>query len=410
MSVAVALSLAPGQRVWWWIGALALGYALAMLAGPTRACFLDGLRAMARYRDLWLIPVSLAVCYTTWTLAVQVFYLLALPVANRPVFGWWQLTGFPEEQWLPLLHGTVLPAVELVAGLSTVFCTTYPVSALAALLLLVNWRGCHRLLWQTLRRRFGMRGAIFYGVILLCALAAMAKPLAYVALPWWGEDAGLAPLRASLAIDWLSFVFEALLGIGVQTYLILLAYLWVRGKSFTRQHLLEVAIRRFGVVLRWAWPVLLVSSLLIHLSHLLLTVPGAASWMGPNWMTAVIDRGVRPALAVGLLLFFAVEITLVFHSESLRAALRDNFRFLRRHWFAMMFFMSIAFLHFYAVLVLSGVALAICGSNSLAGIGFRYLQAILLGGLGGWLVASWSSLYHARESAGSPARKVEALT
>lgn len=409
MPVAVAISLAVGHRAWWWVGALVIGYALAMLAGPTRASFCDGWRAMMRYRDLWLIPVALGVCYTTWALAVQVFYAWALPEASRPVFRWWQLNEIPAEQWLPLLHGNVLPAVELVAGLSTVFCTTYPVSAGAALLFLGNWHGCHHLLWATLRRRFGARGLLFYAVILICALAALAKPLAYAALPWWGQNAGLALLRASLGVDWLSFVFEALLGIGVQTYLILLAYLWVRGKSFTRQHLLEVTIRRFSVVLRWAWPVLLVSSLLMHLSHFLLTMPGPAAWMGPDWVSLVIERGARPALAVGLLLFFAVEITLVFHSESLRSAVRDNFRFLRSNGFAMLFFMSLAFLHLYGLTALGEIARSIFGANTLLGVGSRYLQAIGIGVLGGWLLASWSSLYHARQPTGARRRKVEVI-
>ncbi len=405
MPVGAALSLASGPRLWWWTGALLTGYLLVMLAGPTRACLWDGLRAMARYRELWLIPALLTVSYTTWELCVRVFYFCALPVMDKPTFVWWQSSAIPPGGWRPLLDGSVLPAVENLAGISAVLSTTYPLSALAGLLLLVNWRGQLRLLWRALWKRFRGWGAGLYLVILICALAAVAKPFTYAALPWWGKDSALALLRISLVIDWLSFLFQGLLGIGLQTYLILLAYLWVRGRNFTRSQLSEFAIRRFSVVLRWGWPVLLTSSLLLHGSYFLLTMRGPAAWMGEGWRTYVVDGAIRPCLAVALLAFFAVEITLIFHSESLRHACRDNFRFLRAHWFAMMFFVSIAFFHFFTLTVLGAVADKVFGTGSLPGIALQYSKALLLAALGGWLLASWASLYHRL----TPGRKLEKL-
>lgn len=379
-----------------------VGYLLVLLAAPTRESFFDGVRALLRYPELWIIPVLLSFCYTAWQVAVRIFFYFALSGPDRPHFAWWIFEGFPSEGWSGLVLRSLLPAAEGVAGLSIVFFTTYPASALAGVLLLMNWGGHCAVLRRALRNRFGMMGWLLWCAILVGAMAAVIKPFAYVALALGGRFSGIPLLRITLGIDWVSFLFEALLGIGLQIYLILLAYLWVRGRSFTHEHLMDVAIRRFSVVLRWVGPVMLVSSLLIHLPHFMLT------FRGPVWMLnlatgELFDWLLRLFFVVLLLTFFAVEIILIFHSESLRAGWRDNFRFLFGHPMPLLFFLSMVFFHFLILQVLGQAAVGAFGKNSLPGIICQFLQAGLTALIGGWLLASWVCLYKRLEP-GPPAR------
>ncbi len=55
------------------------------------------------------------------------------------------------------------------------------------------------------------------------------------------------------------FLFEYLLGVGVQIYLILLCYAWIRGMTFDFDGLRRFALRRFAYVVQWAVVVLAIS-------------------------------------------------------------------------------------------------------------------------------------------------------
>jgi hypothetical protein len=101
-------------------------------------------------------------------------------------------------------------------------------------------------------------GCCYAAFQIACALAALLKPALYVLLPKLNLGlSGNVLLQWSSLIDWLSFFFEYLFGVCIQLYLILLVYMWVRAISFTRAHLLDVAIRRFNSVVKWAAIVML---------------------------------------------------------------------------------------------------------------------------------------------------------
>src|SRR5581483_4970590 len=65
-----------------------------------------------------------------------------------------------------------LPALENVTGIFDSAITTHPVAAIAAILMLVNWRGLHGALFDALRKRYRMFGYLFYVILLISAVAA----------------------------------------------------------------------------------------------------------------------------------------------------------------------------------------------------------------------------------------------
>ena len=133
------------------------------------------------------------------------------------------------------------------------------------------------MLFRALRRRFAWRGSLAHCGVLLCALAALLKP-AMFAMPWF-VDGGLW-YRWAPVLEWLAFIFEYLLGAAIQIYLILLAYCWVRGITFSTQHLRDFAIRRFSLVMRWALVVVALSSVLINLPLIFKNFDFVGEWLG----------------------------------------------------------------------------------------------------------------------------------
>ncbi len=170
------------------------------------------------------------------------------------------------------------PALESLSGVFNNIIITFPLSAVAVLLFLVNWRGHHGIFSAALRKRCGVWSAAVHLLVVLCAIAALAKPFIYV-VPHLlkargaGIDAQLLWFQWSPVVVWLSFLFEYLFGVAVQMYLILMAYLWVRGLSFTHHDLLEFAIRRFSYVMKWAAVVMLLSTLCIDAPLILKNFP-----------------------------------------------------------------------------------------------------------------------------------------
>ena len=115
----------------------------------------------------------------------------------------------------------------------------------------------------------------------------------------------------------------------------------MRGISFTHQHLIDFAIRRFSFVARWSLVVMLLSSLLIHAPLILKNFPLFQSIVSPD--DALVDQRWRVARAVltGVLLLFAtMQITLTFHSESLSKAMVDHRQFVVRNWWPLARFSS----------------------------------------------------------------------
>lgn len=391
--------LSPGASRLFLAACAAGGYLLLMLTNPARASLRDGARCLARHRSMWLILAALGLCYALFQLGVRVFFAWVLPPDAAPVFQWSRAFFLPDAALLDILRDSALPAAEGVAGLFNTVVTTFPISAIAALMLLANWEGHFTVLRRALRQRFGIFGWVLIGGLCICALAALAKPLAYGALPFLGAtDAGPALALASAVIDWLSFIFEYMLGVGIQIYLILLAYVWLRGMRHTHEHLIDFAIRRFAFVVKWAGVVMLLSTLFIHLPLILSNVAPASRWLTPPAALDFVHGVARPLLAILLIFFATVQITLVFHSERLREALRDHFAFTMRHAWPVGWLLVVAALHFYALQVVNGIILRGCGAGTAIGLGWSLVFPLIAAILAAWLLASWVCLYKRCES------------
>jgi hypothetical protein len=385
-------------------GALA-GYALLIFTNPVRTCLLDGLRAVHRYPRLWLSLGLFGFGYAVFQLVLRFFFASPAPSGEEPTLlwarsayraqGWW--AGAPDSLWYvppgafqALAKSALLPALDSLGGLFNNVVSTFPLAALAALLLLINWRGHQSTLRRALARRFGLWGWALYPLILLAALAALLKPLVfflprYVDLALWFR---WAPVDA-----WLAFIFEYLFGVGVQVYLLSLAYCWLRGISFGHQQLLDFAIRRFSFVARWAFAILLLSTVLVDLPLLIKAFQPASDMAAA---TAELDERnalARAILNVVFIAFATVQVTLVFHNESLRRSLRDHCRFVLNHPGALGWFILLAAVHLYALHFLNALCLAALGEGTAAWIGWTLLFPWLAGFFAACLLAAWVSAF-----------------
>lgn len=374
-----------------------VGYALMMWTNPARDDFRDGLRALRRYSALWLIPGAFACCAALFQLAQRTYLAWAAPVPNEPAFFWvngdfWWL---PREDFLRALLESRLPAFETLAGVFNCLVATFPISAVAAFLLLVNRGGHQGVLVRALHKRFGVAGWAVHLGILGCALAAIAKPFLYVA----PQILGLSPAAADSFLQWsrvvvsLSFLFEYLCGLFVQIYLILLAYAWVRGITFTPAKLVDVALRRFSFVVKWAGIVMLLSVLFIELPIILRAFAPFAGWFPDQEAFARRLSIVRGLLAVFALVASTMQITLVFHSESLTAALRDHRDYLKKHWWRFSWFVIVAALHCFALHALQRCIATGLGAGTAAWVLWALVFPWIAGAVLGWLLASWVCVY-----------------
>jgi hypothetical protein len=419
MFVPVAFTLPslplPGMIV----GAL-FGYFLMLLTNPVRANLRDGLRCVKRYSALWVTLGALGFAYALFQLAVRVYFHHALP-NEGPAFVWarsaWRdpqlwLTGSPESLWhLPrgsLREAVVqnaLPALESVAGIFNLLVATFPLSAFAAFLFLINWEGHHAVLVNALRKRFGGWGWAWYAGIFLAALAALGKPLLYAAPQFLGlsPEAAVVWFQWAPVAEWLSFLFEYLAGVCVQLCLVLIAYCWVRGISFQHEHLIDFAIRRLSFVVRWALVVMTLSTLLIHLPLILKNFPLFQSFFPPTEEAVDLRWKIARALLTVILLAFAtMQITLTFHSENLARAFQDHWRFVVRNWWPLLWFLILAGFHFYLLRVVVAVILRGLGDGTALGVVWSLIVPWLQAYVAAWLLASWVCFFKGADTARVP--------
>src|SRR5215831_12939745 len=216
----------PG--VYGWLG-LCAGYVLVMLFAPVRRALVDGLHCLGRYQRIWITFAVLGFGYFVFQ------FVTFTPIRTWSDLELSQITSLPQWVW-PRLNEiwteTLLPALEGVAGIFDNATTTYPLSVIAAVLMIANWRGLHGALVRALRKRYGFWGYLVYLILLLSALASLLKPIVFWQLPEWS---GLMPaaglLRISAAVDATAFIFEYLLGVYIQVYLITVCLAWIRGLS-----------------------------------------------------------------------------------------------------------------------------------------------------------------------------------
>src|SRR5437868_10596133 len=285
-----------------------------------------------------------------------------------------------------------LPALEEVAGIFDNATTTYPLSAIGAVLLLINRRGLHGALVRALNKRFRFPGYLIYLILLLSAVAALLQPIIYWALPLWG---GLLPaqgvLQISASVDAVAFIFEYLLGVYIQVYLIAVCFAWIRGLSFEEGELFRFGMRRFSYVLEWAGIVVLVSTLIVRLPLLLayfMNIPDVLDYLP-------IERAIMCGLIIA---FSSVQISLALHNETLREAIRAHRDFVRSNlsrvgWFLLSCAMHFVFLSFADAVVRGAVA-----DRLIAMIVWKSIFVFLRVFVSGWLLASWVCLFRRGET------------
>ena len=374
-------ALAP--RVYPLLGMLA-GYLLVMLTNPVRVSLRDGFRCVLRFKRLWFIFALLAFAYAIFQFAVFT-PLQATSDLHLEQFTFWETWHWPTfaEVW----RESLLHTVEAVAGIFDAAATTYPLSVVAAVLLIVNWRGLHVSLVRALWKQFGIGGWLIYLGVLLSALASLAKPLIY-----WrpsGEANFLSTahlLQTSAAVDTIAFVFEYLCAVYIQVYLITVSLAWIKGLHFGEGALLRFAMRRFSFVLKWIGLAVLASTLLLRLPLLLAyfrNVPGVLDYLP-------LGRCLMAALIIS---FCSMQISLVLHNESLRDAFRAHGQFVRRHFLRFGWFLLICALQFWFLALADATIRAAATERPLALITWKLLYVLVQSLVTGWLLASWVCLF-----------------
>ncbi|MDQ2867369.1 MAG: hypothetical protein M3R59_03000 [Verrucomicrobiota bacterium] len=371
------------------LAGLLLGYALVMLANPIRRSLRDGLRCLTRYERIWLTFVLLGFSYLVFQFATFT------PIQSTSEIDFAQIVSISTWHWPGLAEvwqETPLPSLESVAGIFDNATTTYPFSVIAAVLLLINWRGLHGTLWRALRKRYRAWSIPIYLVVLISTLAALVKPVVYWRLAAWSEHWSQAHvLKFSASVDAISFIFEYFAGVYIQVYLIAVCLAWIKGLSFREGEMFEFAVRRFSYVLEWSIVVVGVGLLVVRLPLLLayfIEVPNVLDYMPLQ----------RVAMSAFLLAFCSVQISLVLHNEDLGEALRAHWKFMRHHLQQVAWFFLIAALHFFLILVLDAVVRGAISDRVVALVAWKFIFVCLRALITGWLLATWVILFRRSET------------
>src|SRR5690349_16474265 len=365
------------------------GYAIVLLFNPVRVALRDGFRCLLRYRRVWLTFVALGFAYFVFQFSTFT------PIQSSSDVDPSQLTSMNSWHWptfAEIWREAPLPALEGVAGIFDNATTTYPLSAIAAVMMLMNWRGLHGALVRALNKRFRVFGYVLYLILLFSAVAALFKPIVYWALPLWG---GLLPaaelLQTSASIDASAFIFEYLFGVYVQVYLITVCFAWIRGLSFEEGELFRFAMRRFSYVLEWAGIVVLVSTLIVRLPLLLayfMNIPDVLDYLP-------FER----ALMCGLIIAFSsVQISLALHNETLREAIRAHRQFIKNNLNRFGWFLLICAIHFFVLTTADAIIRGAIADRELAMIIWKSIFVLARGVVTGWLLASWVCLFRRGET------------
>jgi len=365
------------------------GYALVMLFNPVRQAMMDGFRCITRYKRIWLTFAILGFAYFVFQ------FVTFTPFRNWADLDLSQITSLPSWHWprfMEIWQETPLPALEGIAGIFDNATTTYPLSVVAAALMLANWRGLHRALFHALRKRYRFVGYFIYLILLVSALASLLKPIVFWRLPQWSgliQAAGL--LQTSATVDAVAFIFEYLLGVYIQVYLIIVCLAWIKGVSFEEGALFRFSMRRFSYVLEWAGIVVLVSTLIVRLPLLLAyftNIPAVLDYLP-------IERTLMSGLIVA---FCSVQISLALHNETLGEAIHAHLRFTWENAGRIGWFLVICGIHFFAIMLWDAVVRGAIADRLAALFIWKFIFACLRGIITGWLLASWVCLFRQCEA------------
>jgi hypothetical protein len=375
------------SRVYPLIG-LFSGYVIVLLFNPVRVPLRDGFRCVLRYKRVWLTFVLLGSAYFVFQFSTFT------PIRSTADVDLTQITSMANWHWptfMEIWREAPLPALEGVAGIFDDATTTYPLSAVAAVLMLINWRGLHGALVRALQKRFHFWGYLVYLILLLSAVAALLKPVVF-ALPLWG---GLLPgaelLQISASVDAVAFIFEYLFGVYIQVYLIAVCFAWIRGLSFEEGELFRFGMRRFSYVLEWAGIVVLVSFLIVRLPLLLayfMNIPDVLDYLP-------VERVLMSGLIIS---FSSVQISLALHNETLREAIRAHREFIRNNLSRFGWFLLICGIHFFLLTTADAIMRGAIADRLVAMIIWKSIFVFLRGFITGWLLASWVCLFRRGET------------
>ena len=370
----------PREIAWLLVPIVLIGI-VALACPDVRRAYLNGWRCLARYPALWRIPFWFALAYAGFQCADELLIAWRSEASLAP-FAW-----SPPPAILVLARPGLLPALESLAATLNCLVATFPLSALAGLLFISNYRGFSVELLQTFRKSFGAKGWAIFLILLLSALCAMVKPLLLVGLPELIEYLSFRYFfLAATAVNALSFVFEYLLGTCLQVYLILLAWGWIRGSRLDPEKLMRFAVRRLGFVFKWAAVIIVATLLLLHL-------PMLAGVMFTGMPAPVGTEGlVRALLAGSMVALASVQIRLILHNDTLSQAFGHHIQFLRERGLSVGIFLLTAFILLWPLKILENLGHVTMG-DSIAGYAASAAAQALAAMIGGWILASWACFY-----------------
>lgn len=366
-----------------------------MLSSPVRASLRDGWRCVRRYPVIWRTLAWLGCAYAAFQAAVAwrsgVNFTWVRAGWHDPT-AW--LHGTPDSiWWLPpgavrdSLDAGWLPGIEALAGLFNCAVATFPVAVFAALALFTNRARLLSVVWSALVRRFRWGAWLLMPCVLFCAAAVLMKAVLYFRPPWVPDPVWF---QWSQTVMWPAALFEYVFGIGVQAYLILHAYAWVRGITFEADALREVAVRRLGAAAKWAGLVLIAQSLFVEMP---LALSFACGWPAAPEVMAEKIVIVRFALAGALLVFASMQAWLTLHGETLARAWSAHWRFVRSHSWPLLWFLVIAAVHLFALNFLRSAVLRGLGESTAFGVAWTLVWPWPAGLVTGWLLSAWVCLF-----------------
>ncbi len=386
----------PWQAVGYPIAAILVGYLVLFYANPAAKYFRDGFRCVQRHPQMWVWLSGLGVAYMTFQVVED------LEFSGR----WYTLTSilywpaFEPPDWGMSAGRAWLPALEMLAGLFNQAVVSYPVSAVAALLFLLNWRGYQMQFLRAAKRRMGKWWVAVYPGLLVCAVTALCKPIfslsIYVLNKYFD---GILLLHAGAIIDWLSFQFEYLFGLLIQIYLVLLTFVWIRGLSSEPGRIFEFALQRAVYAAKWAGVVLLLTLLLIHLPLLISYFWITQQTDYTNAAVQYVDQTARPLIAVALIFFCSIQVTLILHNETLRDAVQEHAQFVRYFWARIVSFLLLAGFQLFAISSLTDLVAGGFPKYSVPNLLFAAFFTLGRAYLAAWFLATWVCLYRASERA-----------
>lgn len=375
----------------------AAGYAIVVAANPARPSLRDGFRCLLRYKQIWALPVVFSLCYSAFTVAMRWYEGTIMKDGRTLIVPW---SGWQPPGWNEILAFAWLPTMEGTAAIFNCVVTPFPLSVLVALCFLVNWRGYQGVVCRGLQKRFGRAAGLTIHVALVTAAAAAAvKPILFAGLTSLNAYFdGTNLLRWGMILNTVGFLFEYLLGIGVQIYLILLCFVWVRGITFDFDRVRRFALRRFAYVGRWSVIVLAISTVGINLPLIVNLFQPADQRESPPWIERTV-QGTHWLLALLLLAFCSVQILLVFHNETLRAACLDHGRLLRRYGLHVGWLFVVSAIHFFAVALANAFFSRALGPWTWPAAAWGlFVYPVLWTSLASWLLASWVCMFRRCES------------